>query len=693
MKALNFLIIKLTLCLILGIALSHVVRIDVKFSLCAFSVVFLGLLIGYFVALRQFKKTIWFGLFAYLTTVSLGNLSYCFHQQQNFRNHYSHFISENNNNQELLKFRIKERLKPSRFHNKYIVQLIAKDNHYVIGKLLLNVEKDSTLPMFKVDDVMVGVSQLIKINKPLNPNQFDYSAYLEKQSIFHQVFVQQTSLLRLQTKTNSLLGYAEKLRHRINTKLKLYNFKSDELAIINALLLGQRQDMSKDIYDNYVNAGAIHILAVSGLHVGIILMILNFCLQPIELIKYGKPIKVCLLLLILWSFAIVAGLSASVTRAVTMFSIVAIALNWRRPTNIYNTLAISVFILLLFKPMFLFDVGFQMSYMAVLAIVTIQPIIYKLWRRKWRLFDYFWQILTVTIAAQFGVIPISLYYFHQFPGLFFVSNLIIIPFLGLILGFGILVIVLALLNGLPELIANGYGKIIRLMNSIVSWLSEQDAFLFRHISFDIEHVVVCYLLLVSSIVLFKKRSFHTLSFFLISILFAQGVWFYSKYKRANSEFVIFHKSRYSLLGQRSNSKLRTFHNFDSMISESDQIIDKYRVGNFITDFSEDSLQSVYRFRNKTFLIVDSLGVYNVKSFRPNYIILRNSPRINLERLIDSLNPQLIIADGSNYKSYVARWETTCVIRKLPFHHTGKKGAFILKNKSYSDSLNSGLNAR
>src|SRR5690606_19444616 len=104
-------------------------------------------------------------------------------------------------------------------------------------------------------------------------------------------------------------------------------------------------------------------------HIGIILLILSSALKPIEAIKHGKFIKTILLIFILWGFAIIAGLSASVTRAVTMFSVVAIAMNLKRPTSIHNTLSISMFVLLLIKPMFLFDVGFQLSYLAVFSIV------------------------------------------------------------------------------------------------------------------------------------------------------------------------------------------------------------------------------------------------------------------------------------------------------------------------------------
>src|SRR5690606_24095560 len=249
--------------------------------------------------------------------------------------------------------------------------------------------------------------------------------------------------------------------------------------IINALLLGQRQDIPEEVYNNYTSAGAIHILAVSGLHVGIILLLINFILNPLENLKNGQFIKLILILLLLWSFAIIAGLSASVVRAVTMFSFVAYAMHIKRATNIYNILAISMFFLLLFKPSFLFDVGFQLSYIAVFAIVWIQPVLYKWWTPKLRPVNNLWQLFTVTIAAQIGVIPLSLYYFHQFPGLFFVSNLVIIPFLGIILGLGLLVIILALLNILPDLIADFYGSMISTMNNFIGWIARQEDFLFR----------------------------------------------------------------------------------------------------------------------------------------------------------------------------------------------------------------------
>lgn len=609
--------------------------------------------------------------------ICVGFITYTLHQPKHDSNHYTHKITVGKSTSNSICFKVRERLKSSSYHNKYVIDIISYNNQPVNGKSLLNIEIDSLQTSYNVDDVLFAYSNFDPLPQPLNPNQFDYKLYLEKQYIYHQITLQSAFILQLNSQRHTFFGFAEDLRQSINKNLNRYDFKSDELAVINALILGQRQEMDRSVYTEYVNAGAIHILAVSGLHVGIILWLLSIVLKPLELLKHGKTFKVIIILILLWSFAIIAGLSASVTRAVTMFSIVAIAMNLKRPANIYNTLAISVLILLLFKPMFLFDVGFQMSYLAVLAIVSIQPLLYKLWSPKWKLITYFWQIFTVTIAAQLGVVPISLFYFHQFPSLFFISNLAIIPFLGLVLGLGILVMILAVLNLLPMMLAHFYGILISSMNSIVSWVSQQEHFLFRDISINLTQTLALYIFIIALYMIFKKPNFKHISISLFSILLIQGVWIHKDYINANQSFIVFHKSRYSLIGEKSQAALNIYTNLDSIATENDKVITNFSVGNFITSINRDSMNSVYSFQNKSLLIVDSLGVYNVNSFQPDYILLRNSPRIHLERLIDSLKPQLIIADGSNYKSYVKRWEATCTKRKLPFHQTGKKGAFII----------------
>ncbi len=678
MKLLNFTIIKLTLCLIIGILFGYFTSINLLSFVYSSIVLLVILVIGLFITKFQYKKSIWFGIVVYLATIALGGLTIKVHEQSNWKNHYTKYPKTSTNTVPLITFRVREDLKPGNYYDKYVIDVLKINNTKVSGKSLLNIEKDTLFNTLNVDDILISKTPFKDLIPPLNPHQFNYKSYLKKKHIYHQLFVVNTSLLKAESKDNTIFGLASTLRTHINSKLKQFNFKPDELAIINALLLGQRQDISKEIYNSYTNAGAIHILAVSGLHVGIILLLLNFVFKPIEYVKHGKVYKTIILVLILWSFAVIAGLSASVVRAVSMFTIVAIAMNLNRPTNVYNTLAISMFFLLLFKPTFLFDVGFQLSYLAVFAIVIIQPMLYNLWRPKYFLFKFLWGIFTVTIAAQFGIIPVSLFYFHQFPGLFFISNLVIIPFLGTILGFGIIIIGLSLLNILPEFLAAIYGNIIGLMNTFVGWVSNQESFLFKNISFNIEQVFISYLLLILIIHFIKQKTYKSVIYVLIAILLSQSYFIHDFYESKSKAFAVFHKSRYSIIGLKSMNQLDLYHNLNDSVLKYDKVITNYKVGEHITKTKRDTIQPVYIANSKKVLVIDSIGIYNVKTFTPDIILLRNSPKINLKRLIDSLHPKLIISDGSNYKSYQERWGQTCKAQKIPYHQTSKKGAFIYR---------------
>jgi competence protein ComEC len=677
MKLLNFTIIKLTFCLILGIVLGYSLNIPVHISAIGTLTILVLLFILLTRSKKRFSQNIWFGCVAFLAMVLVGILTVNLHNQKNFTNHYSNSISKSLDELHTVTFRIREVLKPGNYYDKYVIDILEINGNKAIGKSLLNIKKDSISNNLKVDDIFVARTNFKNLIDPLNPGQFNYKNYLKKKYIYHQLFVENTALLQLSTKHTTIFGLANNIRAHVNAKLKPYNFKPDELAIINALLLGQRQDISEKVYTSYTNAGAIHILAVSGLHVGIILLILSVALKPLERLKHGKLIKTILLVLMLWSFAIIAGLSASVTRAVTMFSIVAIGMNLNRPTNIYNTLAISILVILLIKPLFLFDVGFQLSYLAVLAIVTIDPVLYKLWQPKNWLLDKYWHTFTITIAAQFGIIPISLYYFHQFPGLFFISNLVIIPFLGVVLAFGVLIMLLAVLNVLPKIIASLFGSVISWMNNFIGWVAHQEGFLFQDIPFNILYVLGFYGLTIAFFKWFFKKNYTNLKLLLIAVILLQCIFIYTEYSKPEKQFIVFHKSRYSLIGDTHNNKITFSHDFDSIITLNTNVIRDYAVKHHLKTEEQQNIAPIYNLNNKILLVVDSLGVYNVTRFKPDYVLLRQSPKINLNRLIDSLKPKQIIVDGSNYKSYIEHWELICKKRKLPFHQTSKKGAFVL----------------
>lgn len=679
-KFLKYIPFQILFCLVLGIIFGYFVVIS-PFLLFAISSILIVFLTGVFVySNKQYQQIFLFPAFVFLLSFFIGVSAVTFKNKQHQSNYFanqSDFSEQNSQNAMLV---IQKVLKPTSFSNKYEANIVQLNSKKVTGKVLVNVKKDSISRLLQVDDCILVKTFFQQLPNPKNPYEFNYKNYLKNQQIYHQIYIEPSQLLVLD-KEKSVKGLAATVRANINMTLVDNGFKDNELAVINALLLGQRQDISEDLMQNYVGAGAIHILAVSGLHVGIILLILTFILKPLHYFKHGKLIASIVCVILLWLFAILAGLSASVIRAVAMFTAIAIGMYTNRASNVYHALVISMFFLLLFNPNYLFEVGFQLSYLAVFAIVWIQPKIYSLWQPKGWVVDKFWQLFTVSMAAQMGVLPLSLYYFHQFPGLFFVSNLVIIPVLGIILIGGIVVITLSLLGWLPVFLAAIYIFIIQQMNNFIAFIGNQDFFIIQNISFSFALLVVCYLLIVSFFKWTENKNYSSTVWVLSAIIALQFVFIFEKYKLASTDnFTVFQKNSESILAIRNNDKLVVS---TSMAAFSEEVnpIKNYIVGKGIQEviLSEKST-NLHFFKNETILIIDSLAQYNFKSIQPTIVILQQSPKVNLDRLLVTLKPKLVVSDGSNYKSYVLKWEQSCVKNKTPFYNTYENGALILNKE-------------
>ena len=589
--------------------------------------------------------------------------------------HYTHLDSITDERLHDLEFIIKKRLKPTTYNQRYYVQLLKIDSIPVSGLLLVNLSKTSTKEDLTVN-ARVLVKTLIKpIHKPLNPYQFNYKNYLKRLGIYRKVFLKEHVVLVIPQSPKTITGYAQSIRNNLNKRLETLSLKPIERAFVNALFLGQRQDITADVYQAYKKAGAIHILAISGLHIGILLLILQYVMKPLLYFGHGKFIRLLIILCILWSFAIVAGLSPSVVRAVTMFSLFAIVKGLKRSSNSLNTLAISAFILLLIRPAFCFDVGFQLSYAAVASIIIIKPILDSWWSFKNKIANWHLDLLKISIAAQIGVFPLSLYYFHQFPGLFFVTNLVIIPCLMLVLGLGIILFVLLLIYQPPEILVHSLGWTIQFMNGFVDWVASKEAFLFDKISFDMTALVFSYIFLFLLGLFYHKKTFKNLMLLGGCVLSFQVLAKQLPALSPKNSFIVFHKSRHSIFGFQTNQHLEIHHDLESL--KNQRMVNDYNIGAAIKTQSTDSIHGLYKINDKLLLVVDSLGIYNVNSVKPKWVILRQSPKINLNRLIDSLHPELIICDGSNYKTYQERWKLTCEAKKIQFHQTSEKGAFFV----------------
>lgn len=620
------------------------------------------------------RKSLFFVFITWITFFLTGMILVYENDTTNHTNYFQKHVK--NTSKAILA--IEKVLKPGNYHHKYVAGVIQVDGKKTIGHVLLNIEKDSTRLLFNTGDLLFLKNKFEDIKTSLNPHQFNYKHYLKKQGINQQVYATHQEILLLDESKFSLLRFIDAFRVNIQKSLRRYHFTEDELAVMNALLLGQRQEISKELSDNYSKAGAIHILAVSGLHVGIILLILSFVLKPLERVNKSMLIKLVLVILFLWFFALLAGLSASVIRAVTMFSAIAIGQFFNKRNAIEHSLILSMFIILLWNPLFLFDVGFQLSYTAVFGIIWVQPVLSQLWKPTFFIVDKGWQLITVSVAAQLGVLPISLFYFHQFPGLFFISNLIIIPFLGVILGLGLVVLVLSYMSILPLFLEGFYGDIISILNKVVAFVARQENFLFSEISFSSVKMIFSYLFIISGFQLFLKLNAKRYFLFLGSILAFQCVFIVEKYTKAQkSELIVFHKSKNTIIGKRKGSSFEVYHSMDSLQISSQKLLINYKVGENISSQNYLKLSNLMYYKKKVVLIIDKDGLYNIKELNSPIVVLRQSPKINLQRLVKKLKPAIIIADGSNYKSYIENWKTTCKNLKIPFWTTYNQGAYIL----------------
>ena len=656
--------------LILGIGIQFYIQIW-TFGFTKLGVLMLFLIVS-LILLKRNKGITFIALILFFF---IGISSIYIQDTRNYKNHYTSFLKQKAN----VILRISKVLKSGFYHDKYVAEVIQINENKARGDVLLNIEKGGLQGLLAIDNQILVNSEFRIVPTPLNPNQFNYKEYLAKQGIHYQLFIESTQFLKLSNAANSLLGISGKFRDKIQQSVLKYNFKRDELAVISALLLGQRQDISKELLEDYAGAGAIHILAVSGLHVGVILLILSFLFKPLERIKNGSYLKAFCIVLLLWMFAFIAGLSASVVRAVTMFTFLAIGQSLQRKKVVAFSLISSMLFLLIVKPMFLFDVGFQLSYLAVFGIIWVQPKLVTIYKPKFMLDKKIWQLFTVSIAAQVGILPLSIYYFHQFPGLFVLSNLVIIPFLGAILIGGIIVILMSLLNILPLFLAFFYGLIISGMNRFVGWVSDQEQFLFKEISISFLMMLCCYCFIFSAIVLLINKRPKNLIYFLIAILFVQGLYFIEDKRASEKEaFIVFHKSRFSLIGIREGMKMKLQHNLDRLKSKEIKALKSHRIAEHIKNIKKVNFKNYINFKGQDILLIDSLGIYQLDKLENPILVIQYSPKINLERLVRNLNPSLIIADGSNYKSDANKWGIIALKNDIPFHYTGKKGAFILR---------------
>jgi competence protein ComEC len=676
MKVLDFPLIKITGCFVLGLIFAHYTKPPFLFILSTLLVGLFVLLFMFFSSKKRMSLNPFFGITALVLSFFIGAFTFVSNNQTLNTQHYVHHLSSANKECKA-EISIREKLKNTKANDRYVADVITINNQKSFGKIILNIRKATVLPTIDIGSHLKVKGSFYKNRAPNNPNQFDYGNYLENQQIYAQLYADASDIKIGIVADKTISYYASKLRNKIIHNLEKHHFNKKELSVVVALILGQQQDISPDVVRDYQYAGAVHVLSVSGLHVGFILLFVTFLLKPFPNTKRASLLKLLIVILSLWGFGILAGLAPSIVRSVTMFSFVAVGMFLQRSINIYNTLAVSILVILLFQPSFLFDVGFQLSYVALYFIVWLQPLLSSIWRPKNKIINYLWDIITVSFAAQIGTFPMSIYYFHQFPGLFFVTNLVILPGMSIILGLGVVVMVLAAFDVVWMPLLKSLEWSIWLLNKIIAWVASFEDFIFRDIPLNFYIMWSCYLMIFSLIIWFKKPTYQKLVIGLAAIILVQLTAFQSKYvSQKESELIVFHKKGTTLITERHGNKIKLYSN-DSLLKNTDKnlVLKSYVVANFCKITAQKQVSKTLFFNNKKILILDEVATYTKE--QPDVLIIVNSPRINLERLFKIWKPQQVVVDGSNFKTYSKAWKATCAKQNIPFHDTAEMGFYRL----------------
>ena len=341
----------------------------------------------------------------------------------------------------------------------------------VSGRVMAYFRKSDQELELRYGDLVAIPAPVGEVQPPKNPEEFDYRAYLARRGVTGQVFLKEQDWIDLQTNdANPLFAFSYRFRNRLIASLRHCGLEGHELGVAAAILLGYDDFLEDEMRQKYVATGSMHILCVSGMHVGIIYLLASFLLGFLYRKKWHKTLKNILLMLLIWYYALIAGLSPSILRASMMLSFVIVGELIHRKGFVINSIAASAFILLCVNPYNLFDIGFQLSYAAVIGIVVLQDPVFHLIYLRNKLLEKVWQITSVAIAAQMATLPFTLFYFQQFTTYFWLSNLLMTPISFVVVMGGMLLLMVSWIPHVNMIVGQMVWGSIYVMNYLVSWV-------------------------------------------------------------------------------------------------------------------------------------------------------------------------------------------------------------------------------
>lgn len=566
----------------------------------------------------------------------------------------------------------------------YLVK--EKEAMAVTGKIILYFKKDSALQLDYGSQVIFKKT-LQEIKNSGNPGGFDYQRYSIFQGITHQVYLKPGEYEILRDKKESRLKkFIFTFREKILGILR-GNIKGDkELGLAEALLIGYKNDLQQSLVQSYTNTGVVHIIAISGLHLGLIYWLLALLLKPLQKKKKIKWMRTVLIISGLWLFSLVAGAQPSILRSALMFTCIVLGESLSKKTSIYNTLAVSAFILLCINPYWLWDVGFQLSYAAVLSIIIFMRPIYNWFYIENKMLDLLWKLNAVTLAAQILTIPLSIYHFHQFPNFFLLTNFLAVPLSSAILLGEIFLCIIsfipavALLTG--KLIMLGIG----LMNTYIERIERIPFSLWEGLQISLVQVILLLLFTGAGAYWLMEKSLAGLKLGVAALttFIALRSWSFISANRQEKIIVynVPQKKAIDMIGGRD-------HFF---VGDSDLVVNEFvhnfhlkpsRVLHRVKKNMPDHLlahDNYFCFHGKHILLLDDSFSFSGQEIKPaiDLLVISKNPKIYIKKLAASLDIKQMVFDGSVPAWKLPYWKKDCDSLGIPWHDVSMNGAFVMK---------------
>lgn len=576
-------------------------------------------------------------------------------------------------------------------------QVYAQGSWYhVTGKVRLHIHgtAESTIAYGSVY-LILGSPRLT--SAPLNPHVFNYQAFLKQEKIYYQQRVSNTSFYKIGYHPPSQIQVLlDRMRQFCQAALVQHIQEPHARGIVLALVLGAKEDLDEALRVAYAGAGTMHVLAVSGLHVGILYGLLSFLVYGRKRLRPTGWIPALLICLGLWIYAAVTGLTPSVLRATWMFSLVALAKLTGKKGNIYNILATSALVLLLWNPLIIESISFQLSYLAVWGIVYLQPKIYHVFKCKHFILRHLWKWTSVSLAAQIATTPISLYYFHQFPVYFIIANWVVVPAAFLIFSLGITVLLTSGCGMLNVGLSWVLEQVTTLINRFVRGISELPYSVIGDIYMDEWQVVLWYGILGSILLFFSTKTFR--SFVLVSIMVCslaithiktalqqhdqQGIIFYSVYPQQAMAFIDGCHSWLLVDEALQSNKKKINHQIKpSLLARGLYHYNSYTLAEVIA--WPHGLCKAYQgikvayWRGKRLIIIDQPGIqwplWNIK-VETDYLIVEGNSVDSLAPLLTQFECSTLVIGSSNRKQLAAKLQMEAKLLKINSYHVGEQGA-------------------